>query len=169
MISALPLRKGRVDLMRLPEALSPLARALYGFLTDHVGREMAQPRSRFLLACRNEFRPKHISDPAMRIAKEELVEVLVPTEGGDAGWSLAKNFEEGERAAKYLEQRGKDLLHKAARIREGVRLVYGCEECETREGHCGMEGRWLCDPCRTAPEIEALKRSPARNQMELRL
>lgn len=169
MTSAQPLRRGRVDLMRLPAGLSDLARTLYGFLTDHVGRELAEPRAKFLLACRREFDPAYISDAKMRMAKEELVEVLIPMEGGDAGWSLAKNFEEGERAAKYLEQRGKDLLHKAARIREGVRLVYGCEECVEREGHGRGDGSWLCDPCAAAREEDRPRVPLARNQMDLRL
>ncbi len=104
--------------------LSFLERQLAGnLLSRHFGETKIVNRIEIHRALRGVV--PRLSDFQFRVAKEALVEKLIPVGSSLDGWHMCANMSEAENAAQFLEEKGRDLMHKAARIREGAAQAFG--------------------------------------------
>ena len=89
-----------------------------------VGRANAVRRFVLLEAIRQMNDMEDVTDSEMRAAKEDLIEAGVPVGSDLTGYWLIQTEDEAQRAAAFLDERAKDMLHKAALLRRaGERIA----------------------------------------------
>lgn len=89
-----------------------------------VGKEKAMLRESVLIHLQM-FYFKTLTDSEMRLAKEFLIEQGEPICSGPGGYWYAKDQTEALEAAKYLEGKAKDMLHKAKLLKDSAHRIYG--------------------------------------------
>lgn len=97
--------------------------------TYHVGYAKGAKRFYLLGRVRDRMRKptaSDVSDSELRIAKERLIEVFGVLVGSDLkGWWLCENWQEADSAAKFLEDKGRDLMHKGKLLRTRAEEQFG--------------------------------------------
>ncbi len=104
--------------------LAEVAARFLAYVKPCVGREKVVLRESVLFHLRT-FHFKTLTDSEMRLAKESLIEQGEPICSGPNGYWYAKDQGEAMEAARYLEGKAKDMLHKAKLLKDSAHRIYG--------------------------------------------